>query len=51
MIIIIIIIITSQCEWRSMTLQTKTDPFVELAGRAKKHPSKHGENAQRPENF
>lgn len=36
-----------------MTLYTNTDPFVVSAGRAKKQPSKLGENAQSPakENF
>lgn len=32
-----------------MTLYTNTDPLVVLAGRAKKQPSKLGENAQSPE--
>ena len=40
---------TSQCDWSSMTLYTNTDPLVVLAGRAKKQPSKLGENAQSPE--
>lgn len=31
-----------------MTLYTKTDPLVVLEGRAKKQPSKLGENAQSP---
>lgn len=39
---------TSQCEWSSITLYTNTDPLVVLAGRAKKQPSKLGENAQSP---
>lgn len=32
-----------------MTLYNNTDPLEMLAGRAKKHPSKLGENAQSPE--
>lgn len=32
-----------------MTLYTNTDPLVVLAGRARKQPSKLGENAQSPE--
>lgn len=41
--------ITSQCKCRSMTLYNNTDPLEMLAGRAKKQPSKLGENAQSPE--
>lgn len=40
---------TSQWEWSSMTLYTKTDPLVALAGTAKKQAFKLGENAQSPE--
>lgn len=40
--------VTSQCDWSSITLYNNTDPLVELAGRAKKQPSKLGENAQSP---
>lgn len=43
--------VTSQCEWSSLTLYTKTVPLVALAGRAKKQPSKLGENAQIPFGF
>lgn len=32
-----------------MTLYNNTDPLEMLAGRAKKQPSKLGENAQSPE--
>lgn len=39
---------TSQWEWSSMTLYTKTDPLVVLAGTAKKQAFKLGENAQSP---
>lgn len=42
---------TSQWEWSSMTLYTKTDPLVVLAGTAKKQAFKLGENAQSPFKF